>query len=270
MARCFISYDTSDRVMVEGLAKDVRKHRHEVWIDFESIPGGARWETEITNAIEKADVCVITLTPESIQSQWVKKEIVIAQEKNTPIIPIIMHKIPLPEGLETLGIAHLQCIDFDRYGYATGLERLLKAFPVPETFLSPAIIQTGLRALIVEDIPAQQLAVKQVLEMAGFEITLAADFDSALTCIRDKQFDLITLDMQLEELDTGGQHGIILLNQTRTYQKGVPVIIISALDWSGSQVRNFLRKYGAFDYLKKPFDPEELLSIIQDALKQHG
>jgi CheY-like chemotaxis protein len=253
--------------MVEGLVKEILKHQHEVWIDFQSIPGGAQWEVEITRAIDKTEVCVAVVTPESIHSPWVKKEIGLAREKNKAVIPIILHEIPIPEGLETLGIADLQCIDFDQYGYIGGLERLLKVLPEVKSSEND-VVYTDKRALIIEDIAAQQTAIAQVLKAMGITITVAQDLDSALICIRDEKFDAITLDMQLDVMDAEGQHGILLLNQIRSYQRNVPVIIISALDWTGSEVRKFLRKHGAFDYLKKPFYPDELTSIIKDALEQ--
>ncbi len=86
--------------------------------------------------------------------------------------------------------------------------------------------------------------------------------------VRGERLDLITLDMQLDEMDAGGQHGMVLLDQINIHQRGVPVIIISGLTWSETQVRDFLRKYRAFDYVKKPFTPDSLRPILVEALNQ--
>jgi CheY-like chemotaxis protein len=124
------------------------------------------------------------------------------------------------------------------------------------------------RALVIEDIAPQRQAAEQVLESLGMQTRGAADFEMALQALRGPAFDVILLDMQLDEMDSGGQRGMLLLEQLSIYQPGVPVIIISALPWTGQQVRDFLREYGAFDYLHKPFKAHELRTIIQQALQR--
>jgi DNA-binding response OmpR family regulator len=104
------------------------------------------------------------------------------------------------------------------------------------------------------------------LKVMGIETVVAGDFDTAFNCIVEQAFDIITLDMQLDEMDTGGQHGMLLLDQLRTKSKDTKVIIVSALEWDGKQVRDFLIKYRASDYLKKPFDPGDLRHMIEEAL----
>ncbi|WP_420628267.1 response regulator [Candidatus Leptofilum sp.] len=122
-----------------------------------------------------------------------------------------------------------------------------------------------IKALIVEDIPSQQNAIQQILHEIGANVTIANNLDSALGFIRLTKFELITLDMQLDEMDSAGQVGIMLLDQLRTYQREAVVIIISGLPWSGENVRDFLRDYKAYDYLKKPFKPDELKMLINEA-----
>ncbi len=264
MPSCFVSYASSDRVMVESLAEDLRSHRYQVWIDFEGILGGAQWEAAIRAAIDRSEVCIVALTPDALQSQWVKREIDLARQTKKHVIPVLMREIPLPEGLEALGIADLQYVNFVRYGYAAGMKQLRQA--LPEVNVATAV-RTGVRALVIEDIPAQQVAIRQVLGGMGIEAVVAGDFERALELVRGDPYDVITLDMQLDDMDPGGQQGILLLDQMRTHQKDVPVIIISGLELTGSQVRDFLVEYQADDYLKKPFNPGELRPIVEKALK---
>ena len=120
--------------------------------------------------------------------------------------------------------------------------------------------------LVIEDIFVQRQSIERVLEELGLCEVSADNFDLALESIRADTFDLVLLDMQLDELDPGGQQGILLLEQMQTYQKQVPVIIISALPWSGQEVRDFLREYGAYDYLPKPFKPQVLRQLIRQVL----
>lgn len=126
-----------------------------------------------------------------------------------------------------------------------------------------------IKVLVIEDIPAQYKAISQLLTEMGLTATIASDFDTALKFIRMDRFDLITLDMQLDNMDASGQAGVTLLDQMRTYQRRVPIIIISGLPWSGTNVRDFLREYGAYDYLTKPFKPEYLKKCIEKALKSY-
>jgi CheY-like chemotaxis protein len=250
--------------MVEPLANDLRKLLFEVWIDFEGIVGGSQWEAEITKALAQADICLVAMTPNAVRSDYVKREIAMARSMNKLVIPLVMEAISLPDDLETLGVADLQYINFTRYGYAKGLAQLTAALPEAKT--APAA--SHLRALIVEDIPAQQVVIEEVLRSFGLEITAVPNFERALEAIRGEKFDLITLDMQLHEMDTGGQHGMLLLDELRTYQVVVPVIIISALKFSGTRVRDFFREYNAFDYLRKPFKPRRLRTMVENALKK--
>lgn len=267
MISCFISYASGDKVIVESLTNDLRAQGYKVWIDFEGIVGGTQWETEIKKGIAQADVVVVILTPDAIKSEWVKKEIDIARNSLKVVIPLLMRDVPMPDGLIDLGIGDLQYINVVRYGLKMGVEHLLAAMP-KSTEQSEDSKPTTRRALIVEDIAAQQMAIRQVLQKFDLDVTIAPDFESAMENIRSGSFDLITLDMQLDAMDTGGQHGMLLLDEIRTYQKEVSIIIISALKWTGRQVRDFLRENQVFDYLDKPFKASELHSVVEDALQK--
>lgn len=267
MISCFISYASVDKVIAESLANQLRLHDYKVWIDLEGIVGGTQWETEIKKGIAHADAMLIVLTPDAIKSEWVKREIEIARNSLKIVIPLLMREISIPNDLVHLGISDLQYINFVRYGLATSLESLLGILS-QSSDVSPVSAREKHMALIIEDISAQQMAIRQVLQKFDLSITIAHDFETALENIRSGAFDLVTLDMQLDAMDTGGQHGILLLDELRTYQKDVPIIIISALNWTGRQVRDFLREYQAFDYLPKPFKSDELHSLVELALKK--
>lgn len=145
-------------------------------------------------------------------------------------------------------------------------EQIVKAPPTPLSKADLQLSDSLGRALIIEEVQSQQNSIKQVLEDLGYVCSVAGDFDSALDLVLSERFSLVTLDMQLDELDQAGQAGYLLLDQLHTNQAGVPVIIISGLPWPGSQVRDFLRKYDAFDYLSKPFDPQELRNRVQSII----
>jgi len=250
--------------MVEGLAHSLRQHQYDVWIDFKDIAGGEKWESEIKKALEISDFCLVALTPDAVASSWVKREIELAQHDSKSIIPLIMREIPLPNSLQKLGIADLQHIDFVRYGLNSGIDQLINAL---KKLNSKQLMSTNY-ALVIEDVTSHQTAIEQVMKLFELEVKIANDFDSALELIRSEKFVLITLDMQLGQMDLEGQNGLLLLDELHTYQKNVPIIIISALKWTGRDVRDFLRKHHAFDFLAKPFKLNELRSIVSEALRQ--
>lgn len=120
--------------------------------------------------------------------------------------------------------------------------------------------------LTIEDAKHQQLAIKQVIESIGLGHEVANNLDEALTLIRSKSYVLITLDMQLDFIDSEGQIGLMLLDQIEQYQDDIPVVIISGLRWTGTDVRGFFVNYKVTDYFTKPFDPSNLKERILDII----
>lgn len=89
MAHVFISYSRKDQAYARRLAKAIRKRGFDVWID-DRIDYGERWWHEIENAIETCGAFVVVMTPDSKQSQWVLREILLTQRNEKPIFPILL------------------------------------------------------------------------------------------------------------------------------------------------------------------------------------
>jgi CheY-like chemotaxis protein len=119
------------------------------------------------------------------------------------------------------------------------------------------------RALVIEDVASQQRAVKQILDELGARCLLASNLDDALEHIMTERLDLVILDMQLEPMDEHGQAGLLLLDQLNAYQATTPVIVISGLDWTTTNVRDFFVKYKTVDFFAKPFNPVDLRRRIE-------
>lgn len=114
--------------------------------------------------------------------------------------------------------------------------------------------------LVVEDDPAVAQMMDQILTLEGYATTLASDGRRAFEALRTNRFDIVVLDVMLPGMD-----GIEIMKAIREepLTADVPVVIVSAktdeaTTWAGW-------KAGCNYYMPKPFDPEELLSI----LKQH-
>jgi hypothetical protein len=75
MSRLFISYSRQDTTAIDPLAKSLEAAGHTVWIDRSVIEVGSRWQAEIVRGIERADVFLLMLTPASVQSENVEREL---------------------------------------------------------------------------------------------------------------------------------------------------------------------------------------------------
>ena len=107
----FISYSHQDRDTVDRLVADLRRRRVKVWFD-ERLETGAPWrEQQLATAIAASDGFVIGLSPASVASDEVHKELAEALRCGRRIFPLLFHPTPLPLSLLTLHYARLD----DRY-----------------------------------------------------------------------------------------------------------------------------------------------------------
>jgi len=113
-----------------------------------------------------------------------------------------------------------------------------------------------MKILVVED--EQKLAgfIHQGLQQAGYLVQISNNGSEALNMAASETFDLILLDLMLP-----GMTGIEVLKNMRAFNISSPVIILSALSGT-SQVVEAL-DLGAVDYIKKPFEWDELLARIR-------
>jgi hypothetical protein len=115
---CFISYSRVHRDFAERLCRDLRAAVVDAWMD-DAIEGGTYWKDEIAKAIEKSTHMIFLLTPESIQSKQVRKEIDWAEKKSKIIVPVMETEVDLP-----FGFPGIQAINFAS-GYDQGFRKLL-------------------------------------------------------------------------------------------------------------------------------------------------
>ena len=113
-----------------------------------------------------------------------------------------------------------------------------------------------MKILVIED--EQKLAgfIHQGLQQAGYQVQISNNGSEALNMVASETFDLILLDLMLP-----GMTGIEMLKNMRAFNITSPVIILSALSGT-SQVVEAL-DLGAVDYIKKPFEWDELLARIR-------
>ena len=117
---------------------------------------------------------------------------------------------------------------------------------------------SGSTVLIVDDERTLARAVKAFLAEAGYEAEVAGDAEQALRMLETLRPDVVFSDVRLP-----GMNGIDLLKRIREFDAGIPVIIMTAHGTIEGAVEAV--KLGAFDYLKKPVDLEELKLLADRA-----
>lgn len=113
--------------------------------------------------------------------------------------------------------------------------------------------------LVVDDELGSREALKAVFARR-YEVSLAASADEALEILSRKKVDLVLLDVIMPRKD-----GIVFLKELNGLYPGLPVVMVSA----STSVRPIVEsiRVGAYDYVSKPFDVEELLHIVKRALE---
>lgn len=140
MAELFISYAKSDRTHALDLASELREHGFSVWIDQASIGGAKNWATEIVEAIDACSTFVCLLSPHSLASHNVAKELHLASEKQKHILPVLIERVTLPSNFE-YSLAGVQRVYYqDRPAIFQALELLRGIVATEELSATPISI----------------------------------------------------------------------------------------------------------------------------------
>jgi two-component system, NtrC family, nitrogen regulation response regulator GlnG len=118
----------------------------------------------------------------------------------------------------------------------------------------------GKRILVVDDEESVRWALRKALERANYQVGLASDGPSGLQVAEDPGVDLVLLDVRLP-----GRDGLEVLREIRKRRPDLPVIMMTA--YGTLQVAVEAMKLGAYDYIGKPFDMDEVLLVVEKALE---
>jgi len=119
-----------------------------------------------------------------------------------------------------------------------------------------------LKILVVDDEQSHRIMLRAVLNAEGYLVTEAADGTEAVAAVGKTAFDIILLDIRMTKMD-----GLEALGEIRKIGPQVPVLIMTAYASVKTAVEAL--KAGAFDYLTKPLDIEELKILIEKALDHY-
>ena len=117
------------------------------------------------------------------------------------------------------------------------------------------------KILIVDDEESMRITLSLLFKKQGHKIITASSGEEAVTIINKDIFDVIITDLKMEELG-----GIDVLRAVKAVHPGTEVIILTAYGTIENAVEAM--KLGAFDYLTKPFEPDEGILVVNKALER--
>ncbi len=118
------------------------------------------------------------------------------------------------------------------------------------------------KILIVDDEAPHRQMLRAVLSAEGFEIHEAENGQTAIAGVANQFYDLILMDIRM-----AGLSGIEALKEIKHLSPGIPIIIMTAYASVDTAVEAL--KAGAYDYITKPLDIDELKLLVEKALQFH-
>ena len=114
--------------------------------------------------------------------------------------------------------------------------------------------------LIIDDEKNSLLVLQSLLEDEGYTVTARSDPETALAFLQESEVDVVVTDMKMPRIT-----GLDVLERVKKQWPYIPVLIMTAFGTIESAVETM--KYGAFDYITKPFSNDELLLSIHNAVE---
>lgn len=119
-------------------------------------------------------------------------------------------------------------------------------------------MELPLEIVVVDDEPIVRKRLKPALEKNGYNVEVYEDGSGVLKRLREKTFDIVVTDVRMEDVD-----GIQVLEEVLAQSSRTKVVIITGYA-TIEMAREALAK-GAFDFIAKPFRPNDLRVIIEKA-----
>lgn len=116
------------------------------------------------------------------------------------------------------------------------------------------------KILVVDDDPAARYGLKRALAALGCEIVEAEDGEAALAAVAQSNPDLLICDIQMPKMD-----GMTLVKRLADQGDARPVVVITA--YGSERIAVEAMKAGAYDYLSKPYDVDELRCLVENVLE---
>lgn len=120
-----------------------------------------------------------------------------------------------------------------------------------------------MKVMILDDEPIVGKRLKQALTKFGIEVEVFEDSARAANRLKEKKFDIVVTDVRMEKVD-----GIQILEQVKKFSDHTRVIIITG--YATVEVAREALTKGAFDFIAKPFKPDDLRAAVNKAALSLG
>jgi len=117
------------------------------------------------------------------------------------------------------------------------------------------------RLLIIDDEPALRHLLRTILEEEGYHVDEAENGQQGLDLVKRQSFDLILCDIRMPELN-----GMAFIKKALSYNPTLTIIMMSA--YGSLETALDCMKQGAYDYISKPFRPDEVILTLKKALER--
>jgi CheY-like chemotaxis protein len=134
--------------------------------------------------------------------------------------------------------------------------------PPPRALSTPN--HSGLRILLAEDNPVNQVLAIRLLEKRGHKVVLAENGKAAIEALEKQSFDLVLMDVQMPEVD-GHQATKVIREREATTGIHIPIIAVTAHAMVGDK-EECLRA-GMDSYISKPLDANKLFAVIEEVTR---
>src|SRR4051794_26511760 len=121
--RLFVSYSRSDAQFVERLTAALEADGHDVWVDTEDIAGSQQWRASIVAGVQRADAVLLVMSPRSMTSPNVEREVTVAAEESRRIVPLVLEPAEMT-GSILFELAGTQQVLFAGRDFAIAMEEL--------------------------------------------------------------------------------------------------------------------------------------------------
>lgn len=118
------------------------------------------------------------------------------------------------------------------------------------------------RVLVVDDQPSLLRSLQALLRINGYVVDLAESGEEAIGKVQGNRYQLVLLDLQMP-----GVNGLEVLEFMRQAELDAEIVVISG-ETSFAAVKQAMR-LGASDFIRKPYNPEELLTVVSQGLEHH-
>jgi len=124
-------------------------------------------------------------------------------------------------------------------------------------------VSPSIRLLLVDDEVGFVEVLSKRISRRGIDVTAAFSGSEAIQTLRRQDFDVAVLDLKMEDMD-----GIEVLKIFKKMDPNMPVIMLTGHGSERSALEGI--KFGAFDYLTKPYELDDLIQKIKEATRAGG